>query len=69
MKTSQSTVPALSKLKSHGSRKFIIPLLLVLTTFSVSTFALGRNNAPCSLGDDCAATIYYRICNNWCFWY
>lgn len=55
--------------KRQVARKLIIPVLLILTSLSVNTFALGRNNAPCTLGDDCAATVYYRICNNWCFWY
>jgi|GEM_PF-1106685 hypothetical protein len=57
--------------KFRLARKFTLPALLVLSTLSANALAMGRNNAPCTLGDDCAATIYYNICNGnrWCFWY
>jgi len=68
MKTSK--ISAL-KAKFHTARKLTIPVLFILSSFSVNTMAMGRNDAPCKLGDDCAATIYYHICNNnrLCFWY
>ncbi len=69
MKTLHSLGSTFSQAKNQLIRKFTVALLLILTTFSVSAFAMGRNDAPCKFGDDCAATIYYRICNNWCFWY
>lgn len=69
MKNSARLIPAGFKSKLQTSRKLIIPILLTLSFLSANALALGRNNAPCSFGDDCAATIYYHICNNWCFWY
>lgn len=53
------------------ARKFTLPALLVLSTLSANALAMGGRNAPCTFGDDCAATVYYNICNGnrLCFWY
>ena len=55
--------------KIQSARKYTLPALLVLYSLSANALAMGRNDAPCTFGDDCAATIYYHICNRLCFWY
>ncbi len=69
MKLSQFIHSLLSKLKVRSGQKMAITLLVVLTTFSVSTYALGRQNAPCSGFWDCAYTVYHGACNGLCPWY
>ncbi|RYY01449.1 MAG: hypothetical protein EOO53_18340 [Gammaproteobacteria bacterium] len=66
MKTSK--ISAL-KAKFQTARKSTLPVLFVLSCLSANALAMGRNDAPCTFGDDCVATIYYHICNRLCFWY
>lgn len=68
MKTSKIIHNAL-KPKLQTVRKFTLPTLFVLASLSANALAMGRNDAPCTFGDDCIATIYYHVCNRLCFWF
>jgi len=70
MKTSKIIGTTLNS-KIKVARKFTLPVLFLLSGLSANALAMGRKNAPCTFGDDCAATVYYNVCNGnrWCFWY
>lgn len=66
----KSFFSAFSSLKSI--RSFFETVVLVVFIGAAtcpSAMAMGRNDAPCTLGKDCAETIYYHICNRLCPWY
>jgi hypothetical protein len=44
-------------------------LIFAAIVASNPVMAMGRNDAPCTLGVDCMETVYYHLCNNRCFWY
>jgi len=67
MEISRITRPVKARL--HIARKYTLPTLFILSSLSANALAMGRNDAPCTFGDDCVATIYYHVCNRLCFWY
>jgi len=66
LKSIFSKLPTTKTVKSTATALGLTALIVVSTSNPAMAM---RTSAPCTLGDDCAATIYYRICNNWCFWY
>lgn len=61
-----SKLPSKEAIKSRAATLGLVVFISVSTSNPAMAM---RSNAPCTFGDDCMATIYYRICNNWCFWY
>ncbi len=64
-----SIIPSRNAIRSFAETAVLVGFIGAATC--PSAMAMGRNDAPCTFGQDCAATVYYGACNNnrLCFWY